>query len=1463
MIHRKLGAWLGLIAGVALLGCAQEREPINRVQANVLDKSFFVGEDLAGPEDDPEFYWRAYVVDASASQSLVGVGSWAGVDRIRWEISEDLLVARKAYQIINGQDNKALPQRTPDGTVVAAYRIESHFDIRRGYNPQTGEELNIIEENSSDEPWQRRKFMRVDWSKNLVDNPMWGDMFLGKTFGELELQPLSYYVDDPNHPDAPHFEVKEGYFDITNRYYVSPETTSTGWADLPEIPTCALVGLYTGSASYDCNAQEATVRQSYWKVDPNHDFESLELTTAPEDIIGNPGGQGNSLTVGLLTPGQQGWDPGYGYPDKLYRRFAHILNIWKKSHLDVPCGSNVDENQDGTADACELAGATSRGSQCDVVVGKCTIPYRDRELKTVGYWLNVDAPADLQDPLDENGAPLSRGAFEDIIYSWNQLFAGAAGFAREVECRRTRDGDRETCHSTFFEDQKVMVSYGGWLADQPRDPATVLTLCHNPVRDYDVHDVCGKTGESARVGDLRKNFIFYWPWDSRAPWGGIANWNADPLTGEIIGGAAAIMGRSATFAAAMQRDALQVALGDLSVEDITDGTPSENYARLLRDGYRPEALTKKEIDRRVRSVDVNHLLETAAPAPLAGNNVADRYQSLVLRQSKSTQDVTQQHTAQLEFESLANKVRGSQMEAQLVDSHWLVGAMGMDPSTPLDEGVMNLSSPLRGMDPGRQNAWRDIVTTRLHARGVCYLENEAPAAGSVYIQGLAPYFRQKYGELDPLTRGERMYHDLWLESVKGIGIHEVGHSLGMFHNFSSSWDAASYQPQYWQLRTAEGTANASCQGQPRALGNDTCMGPRYLDPETDDERGFGDEPRPGISYFGNSSVMEYQLERFGETVGLGTFDAQFVKAAYGRVLETIDDDAHGGIGRDAQHAVASRMTSQLGEEDRIYRVLEPTAVFGSSPSAWPAHYTETARHLRLFDPQRDCRDATEDEKRVGEWRIVHGKICQPTPRDHAAWQDFLSDAPDMGFQQPTLAWHTRGGWQDGGDRVRWFYRTGQTHNSYLHCNTSDAGADPYEVTVNTVQHFDVTYPWSYFRRNNREYYYDGVPARTTDRYLERIRAFHWVVANSNAFYAGFGASAYDAIANLDDWHRPYLVAEVEMFNFLARAMLMPEPGEYARMDASVDQTRPIFDATDFASGFNPVRFNVEIIDGRYIGEDFASEPDAGGSWDYLSWMNHAGFYTEKFMAASALTDSRPTLFTIARENYLDGRNVKISFRNDMPEALDRLLGGILAEDWEAVSLSVPSGVDRPRPEMLDLTTTDSPPSRPSDNMVVFPNIGYRQQLAAAVNAALFSRLNTDMGLMNKMRVWIHGQVGEMDLPEAEQIRFRDPDSGYTYVARRYGMEQIDGKSVERGIGSRMLQHAASLMTAAYRVERKEGQIVTDEFGQPVLVLDDDGQPITVDPTKVAEFRRYVGLVDAIRQLGTMLGFGPLDTPTYE
>jgi hypothetical protein len=118
----------------------------------------------------------------------------------------------------------------------------------------------------------------------------------------------------------------------------------------------------------------------------------------------------------------------------------------------------------------------------------------------------------------------------------------------------------------------------------------------------------------------------------------------------------------------------------------------------------------------------------------------------------------------------------------------------------------------------------------------------------------------------------------------------------------------------------------------------------------------------------------------------------------------------------------------------------------------------------------------------------------------------------------------------------------------------------------------------------------------------------------------------------------------------------------------------------------------------------------------------------------------------------------------------------------------------------------------------------------------------------------------VDVPQAEQVRFTDPASGYTYIARTYGTESIDGKTVDKGIAARMIQHANDLVIASYEVEVDAGGLVVrDEFGAPAVKKDASGQPILLDAdaSKIGDLGNYVGLLDATRQIGHTLGYGPL------
>jgi len=411
------------------------------------------------------------------------------------------------------------------------------------------------------------------------------------------------------------------------------------------------------------------------------------------------------------------------------------------------------------------------------------------------------------------------------------------------------------------------------------------------------------------------------------------------------------------------------------------------------------------------------------------------------------------------------------------------------------------------------------------------------------------------------------------------------------------------------------------------------------------------------------------------------------------------------------------------------------------------------------------------------------------------------------------------------------------------------------VTKNTIRKFDSMYPWTYFRRQNREYMAQGLPFAVAHNTLERLRAYHWNVANRNAFYSTFGQSTFDQIAQSDDWHRPLLMAEAETFDTLARIMLMPQIGDYAPMTQPVGQEQSVYDIAPATSSAHS--FSIGAVDGRFIDEQFDSDPNGGGSWDYTHWMIHSGFGVEKTFAAMVLADARPVLSTISRQNYLDGRDSKINFRSDMPQAMDRLIGGILSEDWESVGMYVTPGSDTPTPLLLDLANPDEP-SRAPNARILFPNVGYKQQLGVVVFANLYSRVGSDMQLANKLRVWILGHDDALDIPDEQQVRFYEPTSGYTYVARLYGNDAIDGKVVDSGIASRMLAHANDLVAASYEtVHDADGKLVLDQYGAPELALDEAGQPVLLANGRISELQRYIGLLDAARQIGYRLGYGPI------
>ena len=316
-----------LALALLLASCAEERPAVNRVQPYALDKTLFVGPDLLDPSDDPEFWTQGTLIDVGygAAQDGLFTSTYAQpMSRIRWQITEDLLLGRLAYERIDGSDGKGAGKATNDGVIVVAYTIEKHFDVVRAYNPTTGEQLNIMEENTADRPWYERRYMRVDWSKNLnTDSYDFDTLSLLGVFGGIEYEPLSYDVTDPSDENAPLFDLEHGYFDVTNKAFAVPgiiDLSHLGWG-IDSFPACFLDADFSGGTypSGTCSPVELTIRQSFRKVEDT-DYE-------PVDWDGY-----RFKAYGGFTVDRYGYARNYRMTDERWHRFLTRYNIWERSH---------------------------------------------------------------------------------------------------------------------------------------------------------------------------------------------------------------------------------------------------------------------------------------------------------------------------------------------------------------------------------------------------------------------------------------------------------------------------------------------------------------------------------------------------------------------------------------------------------------------------------------------------------------------------------------------------------------------------------------------------------------------------------------------------------------------------------------------------------------------------------------------------------------------------------------------------------------------------------------------------------------------------------------------------------------------------------------------------------------------------------------------------------------------------
>jgi hypothetical protein len=1593
------------------LGCAAERDPINRVQLNALPKSFFLGQDLQNPDDDPEFYSRGTVTDVGygASQDGLFTSTYAQpVSRIKWEVTEKFLIGRLAYERIADSDGKGYGKNLTnkqDGQIVALYPIESHFDIRRDYNPATGEETNVLVENSSDRPWNQREHFRVDFSQNEnMDSYDFDTLSMMGVYGGVKYEPIKYYVSDPNSIDAPHFDPKGGYLDITNKAFAAPQLidlSSLGWGN-DSFPACMLPNVFSGGTEPvgNCNPVEITVRQSFVRIEKN-DYEA-------KDWDGN-----RFQAYGAFTEDRKGYSRNYGLIDDKWHRFIARYDVWDRHHYyDAPatmsgpvaCGTSEtplgadparDLNGDGTADECEAVTDKTghQGSQCDVFVGKCTLPYVDRKAHGIAWYMNI------------NSGPTYWEGTEWAAHEWDVAMRSAELVAKNAECRRF--GSADDCDADFpvyngqqdehddaislakeVDDCRHQIAHTDLKGDEGKCTALAedigtarghskgvialakmpeaIALCHSPVEANDP-EICGdaylnddgtevkengkvkrhrlpagitaeecrqiflkgtKTPDEqskfatcanstiVRLGDLRYHQVnnIIAPQEPSA-WG-IMTDASDPITGRKIAASINVWTHINDLWSQGLVDQIRYTKGELTTEDLLAGTQitQKNYSDQIKkmaanvQGWSEAAdssarfkngLTSADVaDRIAQSTGLAKGTDIKAPSPAALAKSAE------LRDLAKT-FVFDSKAASQNRPTYANRLqlaRNSKVEAGLATTamQQLSGAAALPGSA-----VTPLSSPFQLANPTFRKEMRQMRQVGLADRGACEL-SAADAPAPLSTAALADRIEAKFGKFNKndstdvqLERAERIRQYLAQRVHYAVIVHEMGHSVGLRHNFVSSSDSYNYRPQYWQLRTKNGKVSQACT-ELKADGSG-CVGPRYYDPVDDEEN------QNLIWMWMQSSTMDYAGEYTQDMLGLGAYDFAAARMFYGDAVATYKDASYARSGNRGK-GVINKLDNFGGILGFQYEV-GPSDLQGQLKQI---HYSQLQNEFQLI---KDCADLTDDQVQAykpaswsddkdGTWDpVVDGRIvkvngkysrCKTQPIEFSQWNGLKSvttanvrssrqyDAKSNNVRVPYgFATDT---WADLGNL-----------SVYRH----DNGADPYELFTFLTAQPEVLHVFNDYRRGRMTFSVKSASERILSRYNEKMR--------DAAKGLGLLANIYRSFLPDYDKEWPGLVQSSFQANMLASGMAFdayamqmarPQTGDHF-LDAKNNVYRSFDDYFQYPQDTvaNPSMKIPDGANGSFSRMSFGGKllnntlAEDKGEYDSQYTMN-VGSYYDKVWVPMLLTESVDNFISSSRGDFNDPRYRSVSIADLLPDGFRRFVANNLTNDefvkgvrieadasgkaaltngfpksglgftswWRKTPASCfPGSGSQVCSDFADLTPGLNP-NVPARVAVVDSQVGWEQQKFLIAMTLAYLPENQKLNWLDQMYMWELG--ADSDPGITNRIQFHAPN-GRVYIARTYGTEQIFGKTVQKGISARVLEYANSLLVQAY----KTTPVTQNGTTWYVPTMGADGQPQLNCPasnptctctslTACKELEGYVSMPEWMRQSLATFQFAP-------
>ncbi|MEM9189022.1 MAG: zinc-dependent metalloprotease, partial [Myxococcota bacterium] len=978
--------------------------------------------------------------------------------------------------------------------------------------------------------------------------------------------------------------------------------------------------------------------------------------------------------------------------------------------------------------------------------------------------------------------------------------------------------------------------------------------------DRELIDTC-RSAINVRRGDLRYHQVnvIEEP-QTPSPWGIMVD-SIDPITGETIAASINVWSHVNDIFSQGIVDKLRYIEGELSTDDVTNGDFVRDWATAARAASTGGGGALPMLDREALEDRVSEF--AGGEAHIDRGNVPREMIAQIRDVNRDLSDVRAALSAPSSnaavYSARRRQAAGTEFEAELM-TPMVQELQGVD-GLPLSDSTMDIASPLRGGNPSFQRDLDHLHQEALGRRGACVLHSDE-AAAPFSLTGLAKVLQEKFGAFNPedppdvqQARAERMRHYVAQRAHFAVMAHEIGHSIGLRHNFVSSSNAWQYRPQYWQLRTKNGEVTQPCND--LAADGESCVGPRYFDPVTQEE---SDNL---IWMWMHSSVMDYAGELTQDMLGLGIYDFAATRMMYGESVAVLNEP-----GEDVGSPQGQMLVQQ---QDNFGGILGISYEYNNQD----VHYSELQSTVGLI---RNCvpvpdptvyRPSDWDEQTLGAWSpLLDGMMvqvdgawtrCEQQSVDYVRWDALNPGDGDSG--PPT----------DSSGRVRMPYgfatdRWADLGN--LSVYRHDNGADPYEIFNFMITSQEVWHIFDAYRRGRQNFSVRAASDRTLTRFNAKLRdgakglGLIKNIYRDFALHQGFDFDTFWPI--VAGFFPENILASSVAFDHIARTLSRPEVGPHFRYDWD-DVLRSARDVTGApgetlmtvptgASGY----YGTIGLGGALVENQLCS---GCGEFDADFTMN-AGSYYDKMNAAMLLTESVDNFISSSRTDFVDPRYRAVSLADLFPEGYRRWLGNNLTGDDFVKGVRVATdAAGRPLldsegypSQPLGWTSWwgDSPqacfpaegttlcssfiggeapfdPRAPANTGVIDPQIGWEQQKFLIAWTMLYLPENEEMQWLDQMRLWELG--ADADPAFARRIELHSPD-GKIYVAKTFGTEEVFGQVVQRGIAARVLEYANDLLAEAY--ETTQGPDL-DNDGEPDWVLpvysDETGLPVVRwDPT---------------------------------